>query len=141
MEGMKGDPAYVKQQFNSSLKRLGVDYIDLYYIHRYVVFLFLIVNIAQPSQGLIRKLPLKSVRPFVWPKPFAYSNIADCSRNGRACQVSLFFRSWCSGSEHISQRRQSEISWNLRVYRISPAPCTCGASHQRHSNRIFAFRS
>ncbi|KAI0042050.1 Aldo/keto reductase [Auriscalpium vulgare] len=29
-----GDPAYVKQAFEKSLKRLGVDYIDLYYAHR-----------------------------------------------------------------------------------------------------------
>jgi aryl-alcohol dehydrogenase-like predicted oxidoreductase len=32
--GIRGDPAYVKQACDASLKRLGVDYIDLYYQHR-----------------------------------------------------------------------------------------------------------
>ncbi|KIK60264.1 hypothetical protein GYMLUDRAFT_97303 [Collybiopsis luxurians FD-317 M1] len=30
----RGDPEYIKQQFNNSLERLGTDYIDLYYVHR-----------------------------------------------------------------------------------------------------------
>ncbi|KAF9031837.1 Aldo/keto reductase [Hymenopellis radicata] len=34
MTGAQGDPEYIKQQFNKSLQRLGVDYIDLYYQHR-----------------------------------------------------------------------------------------------------------
>ncbi|KAK0447374.1 NADP-dependent oxidoreductase domain-containing protein [Desarmillaria tabescens] len=34
MQGARGDPEYVKQQCYTSLKRLGVDYIDLYYQHR-----------------------------------------------------------------------------------------------------------
>lgn len=32
--GIRGDPAYVKQACDASLKRLGVDHIDLYYQHR-----------------------------------------------------------------------------------------------------------
>ncbi len=32
--GINGQPAYVKQAVEASLKRLGVDYIDLYYQHR-----------------------------------------------------------------------------------------------------------
>ncbi|MFB7716937.1 aldo/keto reductase [Nocardia sp. NPDC056100] len=32
--GARGDAAYVKQSCDASLKRLGVDYIDLYYQHR-----------------------------------------------------------------------------------------------------------
>jgi aryl-alcohol dehydrogenase-like predicted oxidoreductase len=32
--GVRGDPAYVRQACDASLKRLGVDYIDLYYQHR-----------------------------------------------------------------------------------------------------------
>jgi len=31
---VKGDPEYVHKAFNKSLSRLGVDYIDLYYLHR-----------------------------------------------------------------------------------------------------------
>ncbi|KAJ7464314.1 NADP-dependent oxidoreductase domain-containing protein [Mycena galericulata] len=34
MTGIRGDPEYVKEQCNQSLKRLGVEYIDLYYQHR-----------------------------------------------------------------------------------------------------------
>ncbi|KAK0447376.1 NADP-dependent oxidoreductase domain-containing protein [Desarmillaria tabescens] len=34
MQGSRGEPEYVKQQCYTSLKRLGVDYIDLYYQHR-----------------------------------------------------------------------------------------------------------
>jgi aryl-alcohol dehydrogenase-like predicted oxidoreductase len=32
--GVRGDAAYVRQQVESSLKRLGIDHIDLYYQHR-----------------------------------------------------------------------------------------------------------
>jgi aryl-alcohol dehydrogenase-like predicted oxidoreductase len=32
--GIRGDPEYVRQACDASLKRLGVDYIDLYYQHR-----------------------------------------------------------------------------------------------------------
>lgn len=32
--GVNGKPAYVKRACEASLKRLGVDYIDLYYLHR-----------------------------------------------------------------------------------------------------------
>ncbi|CAL1698067.1 unnamed protein product [Somion occarium] len=31
---VNGDPEYIKETFANSLKRLGVDYIDLYYLHR-----------------------------------------------------------------------------------------------------------
>ena len=34
MLGVKGDPAYVRQACEASLKRLGIDVIDLYYQHR-----------------------------------------------------------------------------------------------------------
>lgn len=39
-QGARGDPAYVKEQCYKSLERLGVDCIDLYYLHRYVQFLY-----------------------------------------------------------------------------------------------------
>lgn len=32
--GMRGDPAYVREACDASLRRLGVDHIDLYYLHR-----------------------------------------------------------------------------------------------------------
>ena len=31
---VKADPEYVQEAFNKSLSRLGVDYVDLYYLHR-----------------------------------------------------------------------------------------------------------
>jgi aryl-alcohol dehydrogenase-like predicted oxidoreductase len=33
-KGISGKPEYVHQACENSLKRLGVDYIDLYYLHR-----------------------------------------------------------------------------------------------------------
>ncbi|KAF8641811.1 hypothetical protein AX16_009792 [Volvariella volvacea WC 439] len=33
-QGPRGDPAYARECLETSLKRLGVDYVDLYYIHR-----------------------------------------------------------------------------------------------------------
>ncbi|KAF7290631.1 Aldo-keto reductase [Mycena indigotica] len=32
--GPRGDPAFVREQFATSIQRLGVDYVDLYYQHR-----------------------------------------------------------------------------------------------------------
>ncbi|HKI93195.1 MAG TPA: aldo/keto reductase [Gaiellaceae bacterium] len=32
--GVRGDPAYVREAFDASLERLGVDHVDLYYQHR-----------------------------------------------------------------------------------------------------------
>lgn len=34
-QGYKGDPAYIKKSVDASLYSLGIDYIDLYYQHRY----------------------------------------------------------------------------------------------------------
>jgi aryl-alcohol dehydrogenase-like predicted oxidoreductase len=31
---VRAEPEYVKEAFNKSLQRLGVDYVDLYYLHR-----------------------------------------------------------------------------------------------------------
>ena len=31
---IRGDPDYVREAFYRSLSRLGVDYVDLYYVHR-----------------------------------------------------------------------------------------------------------
>ncbi|KAG6838991.1 hypothetical protein C0991_006767, partial [Blastosporella zonata] len=33
-EGIRGDPEHIKKQFSQSLTRLGVDNVDLYYVHR-----------------------------------------------------------------------------------------------------------
>lgn len=33
-QGIRGEPEYVKEAVERSLKRLGVDMIDLYYMHR-----------------------------------------------------------------------------------------------------------
>jgi aryl-alcohol dehydrogenase-like predicted oxidoreductase len=33
-QGVNGNPVYVKESIDKSLKRLGVDYVDLYYYHR-----------------------------------------------------------------------------------------------------------
>ena len=35
---MNGSPEYVRERCNKSLERLGVDYIDLYYIQRSALF-------------------------------------------------------------------------------------------------------
>lgn len=37
MTGGQGDADYVRKQCETSLKRLNVEYIDLYYQHRYVL--------------------------------------------------------------------------------------------------------
>jgi aryl-alcohol dehydrogenase-like predicted oxidoreductase len=34
VRGLRGDPPYVRQSCDASLERLGVDHIDLYYLHR-----------------------------------------------------------------------------------------------------------
>lgn len=33
-DGVKGSPEHVKEAIDASLKRLGTDYVDLYYQHR-----------------------------------------------------------------------------------------------------------
>jgi hypothetical protein len=42
---VNGEPEYVKAACAKSLKRLGVDYIDLYYLHRYVCAIVSLFNI------------------------------------------------------------------------------------------------
>jgi aryl-alcohol dehydrogenase-like predicted oxidoreductase len=37
IEGVRGDPEFVKERCESSLKRLGVETIDLLYVHRSVM--------------------------------------------------------------------------------------------------------
>ena len=32
--GVRGDPSYVRASCEGSLRRLGVDHLDLYYVHR-----------------------------------------------------------------------------------------------------------
>lgn len=34
---VRGDPEYVRQSIDKSLKRLGIDHVDLFYLHRYDV--------------------------------------------------------------------------------------------------------
>lgn len=46
--GQNGKPAYVKQACDASLKRLGVDYIDLYYLHR--------VDLGTPIEETVRAM-------------------------------------------------------------------------------------
>lgn len=35
-QGLRGDPEYVKEAAERSCQELGVEYIDLYYLHRYL---------------------------------------------------------------------------------------------------------
>jgi len=47
--GICGTPEYVKQACEASLKRLGVDQIDLYYLHRYRFCTLLATEASFPS--------------------------------------------------------------------------------------------
>ncbi|KAF8654840.1 hypothetical protein AX16_003360 [Volvariella volvacea WC 439] len=62
----RGDPEYVKECLEASLKRLGVDYIDLYYIHR--------VDPNTPIEVTIRTLA-----EFVKAGKIRYIGISECS--------------------------------------------------------------
>lgn len=44
-EGPRGDPEYLRQCLDKSLSLLGVEYVDLYYVHRFVATL---VHLAAP---------------------------------------------------------------------------------------------
>ncbi|KAH0828816.1 NADP-dependent oxidoreductase domain-containing protein [Lanmaoa asiatica] len=58
--GVDGSAKYVEESFDRSLQRLGVTYVDLYYLHRRVSFLFVMVFLAlcPYRQGKVKYLGL-----------------------------------------------------------------------------------
>lgn len=50
---IRGDPAYVRASCEASLKRLDVDYIDLYYVHR--------IDTSVPIEITVNDLPLELI--------------------------------------------------------------------------------
>ena len=40
-KGVRGEPEYARQCIEASLARLGVDHVDLYYLHRYALIVLL----------------------------------------------------------------------------------------------------
>lgn len=75
---INGSPAYVKESLEKSLKRLGVDFVDLFYLHRPDKTVPIEVCI------LLERLNIHSV-------PFRFF-IAHCRCYGRSGQASIGFK-------------------------------------------------
>ncbi|KAK0234639.1 NADP-dependent oxidoreductase domain-containing protein [Armillaria nabsnona] len=69
MQGTRGDPEYVKEQCYTSLKRLGVDYIDLYYQHR-----------VDPNTPI--ETTVKAMAELVKEGKVKYLGLSDCTASG-----------------------------------------------------------
>ncbi|KAF8310536.1 Aldo/keto reductase [Clavulina sp. PMI_390] len=73
---IRGDPEFVREQVNQSLKRLGVDYIDLLYQHR-------------PDKSVPIEITVRAMAEFVKAGSVKYLGLSECTSNGirRAQQV------------------------------------------------------
>lgn len=56
-QGIRGDPEYVKEAAERSCQKLGVECIDLYYLHRYCPSSILLLCLSQLIEGLIQIHP------------------------------------------------------------------------------------
>ncbi|CAL1702796.1 unnamed protein product [Somion occarium] len=65
---VNGDPEYVKEAFEKSLKRLGVDHIDLYYLHR-------------PDPTVPIEKTVAAMAEFVKQGKVKYLGLSECSAN------------------------------------------------------------
>ncbi|KAJ7314223.1 NADP-dependent oxidoreductase domain-containing protein [Mycena albidolilacea] len=86
----RGDPDYVKEQCAQSLVRLGVEYIDLYYQHRWVPF----IDYSQNTQWRLRYLlytvdsntPIEkrvgAMADLVKAGKVKYLGLSDCTADG-----------------------------------------------------------
>ncbi|KIY70752.1 Aldo/keto reductase [Cylindrobasidium torrendii FP15055 ss-10] len=63
-----GTPEYMQQQFDQSLKRLGVDYVDLYYLHR-------------PSKTTPIELSVGAMAELVKQGKVKYLGLSECTAN------------------------------------------------------------
>ena len=60
-DGPRGDPTYVRESIEKSLARLGVDYVDLYYLHRSARYVLILLHEANALQGLMEMFPLRGL--------------------------------------------------------------------------------
>ncbi|KIY70753.1 Aldo/keto reductase [Cylindrobasidium torrendii FP15055 ss-10] len=67
-QGADGSPEYMHQEFDQSLKRLGVDYVDLYYLHRPAKDVPIEVTVGAMA-GLVKQGKVK------------YLGISECNAN------------------------------------------------------------
>ena len=90
---VRNDPEYIEQAVNSSLKRLGIDTIDLYYCHR--------VQSDQPVE-----VTVKAMKKLKDEGKVRYLGLSECSADTlrRACAV-----------EHIDAIQMEYSPWALEI--------------------------
>lgn len=85
MTGGRGDPAYVRQQCELSLKRMGVDYIDLYYQHRCASVFDLHIQ-PHLSRSVDANIPIETtigtMAELVKEGKIKYLGLSDCTASG-----------------------------------------------------------
>lgn len=112
---VRNEPEYVKQACEKSLKRLGVDQIDLYYVHR--------LNASQPVE-----VTIKAMKELQDAGKVKYLGMSECSADSlrRACKVGMSkptgiyslnpFVRWCTS---MPSRLNIALSrWTLKARRL-----------------------
>ena len=109
---VRSDPEYVKEACDKSLKRLGIDCVDLYYCHR--------VDGKTPIEKTVEAMAeLKKYVP----------NFTHSAESRKPTDISR------------KQGRQNPIPWPFRSLRRDAPPCLQSPPHRRRADRVLPIHN
>ncbi len=144
MVGVRGEPAYIREACEASLKRLGVDVIDLYYQHRVDPKTPIEETVGAMAdlvrQGKVRYLGLSEAAPATIRRAVAIHAIAalqsEYSLWGHTAKASCWRRFADSASGLLPIARLAAVSSPAN----SASPRICRATTRAGTCRVFKLR-